>query len=169
MAGPSVETADPHPRRRTVLVASAVSTLVLPMSACDLLASDESPGTGAPTPTRERDQELVDEAVALETALVRLLAPLTRSGPPQQRRQATLALRVHRDHLELLGSEPPGAGQQKLGRAAQRRRLSRLVRAEERASRRHRDAAVRAASGPFARVLAGMSAASAQQAQVWRS
>ncbi len=144
--------------------------LALPLSACQLLSDDGQERERGTAPTRERDQELVEAAIAVETQLVRLLRPLTGTGPERDRDTARTSLRIHQEHLELLGGAPSSqGGSQQLGRKQQRRQRARVARAEERASRRHRDAAVGAASGPFARVLAGMAAASAQQAQVWRA
>lgn len=150
--------------RRHVLVGAAAA---VSLSACDVLTDDEvEPGPGAPT--RERDRQLADAAAAVEAGLVRLLHPLTSSGSARERRAARASLQVHLRHLELLDTEPPVPSGPRLDQRQARARRDRLRRAEEVASRRHRDSALRAASGPFARVLAAMSAASAQQAQVWR-
>lgn len=151
------------PRRAVLLGAVAV----VPLSACDVGSSDS--GKGGPAPTRDADRALVDEAVEVEAALVALLTPLARTGPARLRRRARATLRVHEEHLSLLeGDSRGGTGTPSRRRDAGRGEAD-VASAEDRAARRHRDAAGRAASGPFARVLAAMAAASAQQAQVWRA
>ena len=151
--------------RRAVLLGALV---VAPLAGCDAVSDD--PGSGGPeAPTRDADRALVDDAVEVESELVALVTPLTRTGPERQRRRARATLRVHQQHLALLeGDSPSDKGTRPRGRAS-RGSGGAVASAEDRAARRHREAAGRAASGPFARVLASMAAASAQQAQVWRS
>lgn len=149
--------------RRAVLLGTVA---VVPLSAC---VGPSDSGNGGPGATRDADRALVDEAVEVEAALVALLTPLTRTGPEQQRRRARATLRVHLDHLMLLEGDPPRRTEAPSRRRDTGRAEATVASAEDRAARRHRGAAGRAASGPFARVLAAMAAASAQQAQVWRS
>jgi hypothetical protein len=152
------------PPRRAVLLGAVAA---VPLSACDVGSSDS--GKGGPAPTRDADRALVDQAVEVEAALVALLTPLTRTGPERRRRRARATLRVHQDHLRLLEGNSPRRAETPSRRRDVGRAEAAVASAEDRAARRHRGAAGRAASGPFARVLAAMAAASAQQAQVWRS
>ena len=151
--------------RRTVLLGALA---VVPLAGCDAVSDD--PGSRGPeAPTRDADRALVDAAVEVESELVALVTPLTRTGPERQRRRARATLQVHQQHLALLeGDSPSDKGPRPRGPDA-RGSVGAVASAEDRATRRHREAAGRAASGPFARVLASMAAASAQQAQVWRS
>lgn len=155
---------DPASRRAVLLGALAVA----PLAGCDAV-SDGAGSSGPETPTRDADRALVDDAVEVESELVALVTPLTRTGPERQRRRARATLRVHQQHLALLEGDSAREDGSAPRRRATREADTAVAQAEDRAARRHRDAAGRAASGPFARVLAAMAAASAQQAQVWRS
>jgi hypothetical protein len=157
-----------HLGRRPLLTAAALAAGVLPLTACEdvpLRASDGDPAGGPPT--ADPDEVLLEAAVRAEVGMVVLLRPLLRVGRPQARRLVQRTLEVHRAHLELIGgpgwqrSMTPGPGRP-------RQRWDQVVAAEERLGRHHSEAAVRASSGQFARVLAGMAAASAQQADLWR-
>lgn len=148
--------------RRRVLRATAIAGVV-PLAACQgsPLRSTLDEGdsdAGGPDP----DEALLAAAVRDEAEMVaRLRAVLPRA--PQRVRPT---LQVHEAHLEVLRGatdEPPETD----GPGA-RLTLRRVFAAEEALGRRHAAAAVRASSGPFARVLAGMAAAAAQQAVLWR-
>ena len=149
-----------RPGRRRLLQVAVVAVGALPLAACQdgplrTPAGEDGQGPAAPDP----DEALLDAAARAEAQMVSLLRPLVASGPAALRR----TVRVHEAHLALL--EHPDAGDPGAGR---RMRLSAIAAAEERLARRHTEAAVRASSGQFARMLAGMAAAAAQQADVLR-
>lgn len=136
----------------------AVGTL--PVAACQdgplrTPAGEDGQGPAA----RDPDEALLEAAARAEAQMVSGLRPLLASGPAALR----ATIRVHEAHLALLeqsGPDVPGDGR--------RLRVRTIAAAEERLARRHTRAAVRASSGQFARMLAGMAAAAAQQADVWR-
>lgn len=135
----------------------------MPLTACENVPLESSDGGAAADGIADPDQALLDEAVRAEAEIVAMLTPMLRTLPARFRRAAQLTVAVHAAHLELLDGDLPVA-------EPSRRRTPtwRVVGAEEALARRHGEAAVRASSGQFARVLAGMAAAAAQQAEVWR-
>jgi hypothetical protein len=152
----------PIPTRRSVLLGALAAGA---LTAC----TDNSPATpGVPDP----DEALVREALAAETSLLGLLSAVTR---PHARRARELAgtLAVHTAHVQLLGhavedtpspTTTPGAAFVGDDKAA----YLTVARAEDALGLTLRRCAFRAESGPFARVLAGMAAAAAQQAVALR-
>lgn len=117
-------------------------------------------GGGGPAAV-DPDEALLAAAVRREAQLLAMLRPLLTTGPASVRR----TVQVHEAHLALLEQAEDADGGASPGR---RLRVGGIAAAEERLARRHAEAAVRASSGQFARVLAGMAAAAAQQAEVWR-
>ena len=159
-----------HLHRRRVLSA-AVAVGVVPLTACDDVPLEASGGTGGRTQGRavDPDEALLAEAVEAEQRVLAGLLPLVEEAPARLRPLLQSTVRIHEAHLELLADagrdRAPGPA---VPRQEVRRRLRQVPSIEESLARRHGDMAVRVASGQFARVLAGMSAASAQQADVWR-
>jgi hypothetical protein len=149
-------------RRTTLGGALAGAALV---AGCDL-GSDDDPGSG-PAPAADPDDpdtslvaEVVDDLVA---TLAVVEAVRHRYG--SLRRQLGELAKVHRAHLEALGSKerPDRAG---LRTADADSALALVRRREHRHERLLTDRAVQAQSGRLARVLASMSAAVAQQLAV---
>ena len=152
------------PTRRLVLTA-ALATGAL--TAC---TSDE---TVDPAPAEDPDAALATQALAAEAELLAVLDTVTADRP--RRLKALAANRaVHEAHVQLLRgaatvapgtpttSARPFAGDDRAAYLA-------LARAEDRLGQTLRRAAFSAQSGPFARVLAGMAAASAQQSATLRT
>jgi hypothetical protein len=140
----------------------AVVSLALPLTACEEVTLYPA-APGEASPAADPDESLLSAARRLEGRIVLGLQPLLRHRAEPVRRLARQGLAVHEAHLEALDDRAaPGGG------AARLRAAGQVVEAEEALARRHTDLAVRAQSGPFARVLAGMAAASAQQADLWR-
>jgi hypothetical protein len=113
------------------------------------------------------DEDLVTGALRAEMIM---LDRVRRTGHrfPRLRRRLDDAVHVHRAHVDLLEGTVTGprvtmtsepAVPHTTGAA-----LAALVDAEQTLERAHRASAMRADSGVFARVLAGMAAAAAQQA-----
>ncbi len=149
---------------RRPLLAAATMAGLLPMTGCDGVGlrptADPAQVAGAdPDP----DAALLEAARRAESRMVRLLRHRVRSAAAP-RGLARAGLEVHLAHLALLEvpADEEGAGR---GSSPSPRDLAA---AEERLARRHTELAVRATSGPFARVLAGMAAASGQQTDLWR-
>lgn len=159
-----------HLDRRRVLSAAIVAG-VLPLTACDDVLLESSTGAGGPAdgPAADPDEQLLSDAVTAEQQALDALRALVDAAPTALRSLLVATVRVHEAHLELLdgggGEAAPG---QSVPRGQVRRRLRQVAVLEQGLARRHAASAVRATSGQFARVLAGMSAASAQQADVWR-
>ena len=154
-----------HPARRRLLQAAAVVAGASGLAACQegpLRAPAGSDDVAAPA--GDPDDALLAAAARDEARMVSMLSPLLADGPAGIRR----TLQVHRAHLALL--DQPDEPEQDDGdaTAAERLRPGGIAAAEERLARRHAQAALRASSGQFARVLAAMAAASAQQAALWR-
>ncbi len=127
------------------------------------------PSSTPPAPKAESpDVGLVVRALAREQALVELLTETGRRHRSLRRRLAP-TLRVHIDHVELLrgaadlSGDPVPPPDPVVG-GPPRAMLARTARAERALVGQHTTAAVAARSGAFARVLAGMAAAAAQQA-----
>jgi hypothetical protein len=134
------------------------------LAGCDLGSDD--PGS-APAPTADPDDpdtgvvaEVVDD-IAATLAIVEAV----RHRHGSLRRQLGELAKVHRAHLEALGSneraDRPGPGTSDAGAA-----LALIRRREQRHQRLLTDRAVEAQSGRLARLLASMSAAVAQQLAV---
>jgi hypothetical protein len=137
----------------------------LPLAACQGSPLHSPPDqVGGEGPARDPDETLLLAAARAEAQMVSMLRPLLTTSPGAVRR----TLRVHEAHLALL--DQPGQPDQpeEDAPAGRRPRATAIAAAEERLARRHSRAAVHASSGQFARVLAGMAAAAAQQADVWR-
>lgn len=158
-----------HLRRRRFLTAAAAAGVV-PLAACDDVPLHGSGRTGGTAEGRaDPDEDLLADAVQAEQRALAALQPLVDEAPARLRALLLSTVRIHRAHLELLdgaGDDPaPGPV---VRRADVRRRLGQVASIEQALARRHAALAVRAGSGQFARVLAGMAAAGAQQADVWR-
>jgi hypothetical protein len=152
------------PTRRTVLTAAlAVGAL----AAC---TPEDSP---APVPEPDPDEAIAAEAVAAQTALLSLVDSVTRDRPRRLRSLAATRT-VHLAHLTLLAEAVPGAATPTASPGPpfpgnDRAAYLALARAEDSLGQSLRHGAFRAQSGPFARVLSGMAAASAQQAATIRA
>jgi hypothetical protein len=155
--------------RRGLLRGAAAAPAAWVLAACtsDTLNGESTDGERAPD---DPDGELLQEAVAVVSGLVDLVSRAITERPVAARDLRAL-LRTHRRHAEVLGSarrasattapttsETPGLPR---GRAAV---LSMVASEETRASRRHLRHVARASSGPFAQLLASISAAEAQLA-----
>jgi hypothetical protein len=132
-----------------------------------------SPPAGrAPGPTRDSDVGLAARVLDGEQAMLdRVLATLRRH--PGLATALAGARQAHRAHVALLiGAVPPGARRDDAApaprpvpaRSAAALRV--LARAEQRLAQLRTADALDARSGPFARVLASMAAAAAQQGTV---
>lgn len=148
------------PSRRAVLTAALAAAV---LGAC-------TPDESTPETTPQPDDALLAEAVAEVQRVLTLVASLTRGRPA---RRAVLAdtSGVHEAHLRVLqGAAPtPLAGAGRRDRTSDRTALFDLAVAEDRLARRLRAFSLRADSGSFARVLAGISASAAQQSAWLRS
>ena len=148
--------------RRTTLGGALAGVALL--AGCDLGSDD--PGS-APTPAADPDdpdtslvEEVVDDLVA---TLAIVEAVRHRHG--SLRRQLGELAKVHRAHLEALGSkERPGRPGPRTADADEA--LALVRRREQRQQRLLAEGAVQAQSGRLARLLASMSAAVAQQLAV---
>lgn len=158
--------------RRRLLTTAGVAGLLPLAAACGGSPLDVGPvERGAGPQEADPDEALLRTAVRLEEQMLTDLESLL----PRSPRRVRPTLEVHRAHLALLRGaaddtdspteeEPEGQDGPPGGGLTPRR----VSAAEARLARRHTDAAARASSGQFARVLAGMAAAAAQQADVWR-
>jgi hypothetical protein len=151
------------PSRRGVVLAGGV----LLLTACDLdprsdPPAEPTPTSGAPAdPSAEADLALLDEARELVVAALAAVTSVRRAVPALRAALGPLR-RLHAAHLETLDEAGPasdggpGASLPAVGDAAGA--LTGLRRDELRLQRRLAAMAVPAASGPFARMLASMSA-----------
>jgi hypothetical protein len=147
-----------------------VLTAALATSALGACTTDV---TVAPSPAEDPDAALAAQVLAAENELLRLLDTLTADRPRRVRALAANRA-VHEAHLQLLGrattttttapteTPAPFTGDDRAAYLA-------LARAEDRLGQMLRRAAFSAQSGPFARVLAGMAAAAAQQSAALRT
>lgn len=146
--------------RRRLLHTAALAGLV-PLTGCQ--GSPLVTEAGEPATEADPDERLLVAAAGAEAEMVARLRALLPRSPGRVRR----TLQVHEAHLELLGEADARLPEPDVG--DDRLTLRRVTAAEEALGRRHAAAAVQASSGSFARLLAGMAAAAAQQADLWRS
>jgi hypothetical protein len=148
--------------RRTTLGGALAGVALL--AGCDLGSDD--PGSG-PAPTADPDDPDTSLVAEVVDDLVATLAVVeaARHQHGSLRRQLGELAKVHRAHLEVLGSnERPGRAGPRTADADGA--LALVRRREQRHERRLTDRAVQAQSGRLARLLASMSAAVAQQLAV---
>jgi hypothetical protein len=146
-----------------------VAAGAVPLAACDdVLRGGSTPGAGH-DPAVDPDDALLDEAVEAERQALAVLQPLVGAAPAGLRAPLVGTLRVHRAHLDLLDDSGRDVEPRPAVRGDEaRRRIRRVTSIEQDLARRHAALAVRASSGQFARVLASMAAAAAQQSDLWR-
>lgn len=174
-------TSPPSPRlspglsRRSALAGTSAALGAGLLGGCaDRDASrDASPGAtpgATPTAVAGHDVRLAARALAAEQQQVALLRAVSRRFPALAGRLRG-ARGVHQRHVALLTDAAPGpvtaspSGPVRVP-GSPAAALRGVVNAEHALLDRHRAGAVAAASGRFARVLAGMAAAAAQQAAV---
>jgi hypothetical protein len=159
-------------RRRVLVTTAATGSAALVGTGCEAVESSGDPGTtgagspsgsSAPTsePTEDADERLVADVV---DAIAGTLAVVTGAGRGRRslERGLTEVARVHRAHLaELSAGRAPSRRVRVAG--DDRQAVARVRRAEQVLQRRLADAAVDAASGGLAALLASMSAAVAQR------
>jgi hypothetical protein len=159
-------------RRRVLATTAATGSVALVGVGCDVVEPSGDPGTtgpgrssgsSAPTsdPTDDADERLVADVV---DAIAETLAVVTGAGRGRRavERGLTEVARVHRAHLaELSAGRAPSRGVRVAGDDQQA--VARVRRAERVLQQRLADAAVDAASGGLAALLASMSAAVAQR------
>lgn len=125
-------------------------------------SSVDTPGASA---TEDADGRIAHRARELELGVLVMLQD-ARESHRSLRQVLAEAEQVHREHVRLL-DRAAGSSRTSLPSSAAtlvpEEALRRVVRAEQRLSEQHATSAVVTASGPFARVLAGMAAAAAQQ------
>lgn len=148
------------PTRRAVLTAALAGAL----GAC---TPDSTPAPRPSDTGADPDEALALEALAAQTAFLALLDAVTRDSARRLRALASTRT-VHERHVALLTEAVPNppTTQPSPGPAltgAGRSTYLALARAEDQLGQTLRRAAARAESGPFARVLASMAAAAAQQ------
>jgi hypothetical protein len=153
--------------RRQVALAGLTGTALL-ATGCTSGGADELQDLPRQA-ARDPDRGLVARARRAEQAMIDLLTA-TGNRHHQLRKQLRDALAVHRSHVRLLAGEEPGArvtlsGTPRIPSSAGTA-LAAVARAERSLQDAHAALALRAGSGAFARVLAGMAAAAAQQAAV---
>ena len=151
------------PSRRCVVLAGGA----LLLAACEVdprsdPPAEPAPTTGAPAdPSTEADLALLDEARLIVASALATVTSVRRAVPALRSPLAPLR-RLHATHLETLDEAGPASGEDTMdslsaaGDAAGA--LERVRRDELRLQRRLAAMAVAAASGPFARMLASMSA-----------
>jgi hypothetical protein len=146
--------------RRRALAGIAGTALLV--SGCSRLA-DQLPD-GPVTAPADPDRSLLEHAVRAEEAIAeRVRETLRRHHALRSRLQETL--HVHEAHLVLLtGPDRTGVVQQRRVPGTTSAALAAVVGAERHLEATHVALAMRAQSGAFARVLAGLAAAAAQQA-----
>jgi hypothetical protein len=152
----------PTPSRRTVLTGVVAAGA---LSAC----TGNSP---VAPPAPDPDELIAAEALAAETALLALLEAVGRTHPKRVRALARTR-GVHTAHVQLLteavkGAQTPAPSPGQPFTGGDRVAFLAVARAEDKLGETLRRGAFRAESGPFARVLAGMAAATAQQAATLR-
>ena len=153
--------------RRQVTLATLTGSALL-ATGCTASSRQGLPDLPSQHPP-DPDRGLVTRALREEVVMV---DRLTRTGHrhPNLRRGLRDALAVHRSHVRLLTGAMKGAhvGPSDRSRvpSSAAGALAAVVRAEQSLKDAHAGLAVRADSGVFARVLAGMAAAAAQQAVV---
>jgi hypothetical protein len=161
--------------RRSLLRGAAAALTAWMLAACTTDSPNGGSAFGEPTPD-DPDAALLQESVAVVTGLIDLVSRAI-AELPTAARDLRAVLSTHRRHVEVLGSarRDPGASSPTTsetpaplprGRAAV---LSVVVSEEIRASRSHLRHVARASSGPFAQLLASISAAEAQLATTLRS
>ena len=145
--------------RRTA-VGAALAGLAA-VSGCDAGRGDGETGSGVST-AADPDSALVDRVVSEVTDLAGLVASVAGSYPRLARTVRPFR-ELHATHLEVLGAERSGgsAGHHSFDGAAAALRELRLR--EQRSQQRLVAASMAARSGDLARVLACMSAGTAQQ------
>jgi hypothetical protein len=118
------------------------------------------------------DETILAEAWAAESAMLALLDAVT-SGRPRRARALAGTRAVHVAHVGLLSQAglrvtPPPSPSPALFSGDDRAAYQAVARAEDQLGQDLRSAAFGASSGPFARVLASMAAATAQQSATVR-
>ncbi|HET7689905.1 MAG TPA: hypothetical protein VFK41_05985 [Nocardioidaceae bacterium] len=152
------------PTRRLVLTAAL---------ATGALGACTTDATVDPVATPDPDTALAAQVLMAEAELLELLDSLVAGRP--RRLEALAANRaVHEAHLQLLREAASAAPVTSTATPApftgdDRAAYLTLARAEDRLGQTLRRAAFSAQSGPFARVLAGMAAATAQQSAALRT
>jgi hypothetical protein len=152
----------PGPLSRRLLLQTAAFSGVVPLTGCQGSPLSIADDGGFEHDRPDPDEALLVAAVRAEAEMAARLRTLL----PRSARRVRRSLQVHEAHLDLLRDATEQLPEPDVGGG--RLSLRRVSAAEEALSRRHADAAVRASSGPFARLLAGMAAAAAQQADLWR-
>lgn len=155
----------PTPTRRAVLLGG---TAAASLTGC---TSTRSP---APAAEPDPDKALVAEMLTAEATLVALVEELGRR--PRRARLLQPTRDVHQAHVKLLTEADPGSAPTVTSspspspalRGDDRAAFLAIARAEDSLAETLRQGAFRARSGPFARVLASMAAASAQSAATLR-
>lgn len=155
--------------RRTVVGLCGAAAAAL--AGCDRTVTSPGPGRHGPAPTLapadEADLAVLDDVRAMLAETLDRVRAVTRRHR-SLRRQTVPLIALHRRHLATVSQ----AGETSVASPAHRPRIPQdpgaaltMVLAEEDALREHLvTASVRATSGPFARLLASMSAAVAQRA-----
>jgi hypothetical protein len=159
-------------RRRVLATTAATGSVAVVGAGCEAVVSSGGPGatgTGSPSgssaptsePTEGADERLVADVV---DAIAATLGVVTGAGRGRRalERELTEVVRLHRAHLaELSAGRAPSRRVRVAG--DDRQAVARVRRAEQVLQRRLADAAVDAASGGLAALLASMSAAVAQR------
>lgn len=150
-----------------------LGTLVA-VGAVTVLAGCDDDGTAGPVlpvdPVADPDVALTVDAWAAETRLLNQVRAAQRRHPRLRRRLASTRA-THAAHVRELAraapaEELPPVSDTASAPARPTAALRALTRAEEALARSQSERAVRARSGPLARVLAGTAAAAAQQAHL---
>jgi hypothetical protein len=153
--------------RREVTLAGVAGVSLL-VTGCTVEHGTARTDRAAPRPENP-DQGLVAAALGEEHALVERVRR-TRRRHRTLRGHLGEVLRVHEAHVRLLAGTVPSPGttpaREPSVPGTPAAALAALVEAEETLRHAHVAGALRADSGPFARVLAGMAAAAAQQGVV---
>jgi hypothetical protein len=148
--------------RRTTLGGALAGVTLL--AGCDLGSDDPGPGPAPKADPDNPDTRLVAEVVDDVVATLAIVEAVRHRHGSFRRQLGELA-KVHRAHLEALGSnERPGRAGPRTAGADDA--LALVRRREQRHERLLTDRAVQAQSGRLARLLASMSAAVAQQLAV---
>lgn len=148
--------------RRTTLGGALAGVALL--AGCDLGSDDPGSGPAPAADPHDPDTSLVADVVDDLVATLAVVEAVRRRYGPLRRQLGELA-KVHRAHLEALGSnERPGRAGPRTAGAEDA--LALVRRREQRHERLLTDRAVQAQSGRLARLLASMSAAVGQQLAV---